>query len=175
MKRFVRVAAVCLMGLAALPAAAQAPAQTKENAKKFLSMALAGARYNKNNFSFRGRELDLYTSNDKWAGALGAMQADSDGCVLKFSFSAASFSHREYISNGRYSDWTDYDPDYNPVYLDFVLISNVAQSGTRIDFSVQGKSRRRAIFLTSEDMATRVAYAMNFLMQQCNPINATGF
>ena len=175
MKTFIHVAAACAIALAGAPALAQSGAQTKENAKKFLEMALAGAKFNKNNFSFRGRQMDLYTSADKWAGALGAARTVADGCAIEFSFSASSFSHREYIGNNRYSDWTDYDPDYNPVFMNFVRISNIAQSGTRVDFSVQGQTRRKAIFLSSEEMATRAAYAMNFLMQQCNPINATGF
>lgn len=74
-------------------------------------------------------------------------------------------------SQGRRTIWLT-DLPYGPYYLDYAKVTKVTQSGSTV--TANGGLNIQLIY-TSDQIATRVAYAMEFARQKCDPAAATGF
>ena len=70
----------------------------------------------------------------------------------------------------------NYSPHYDPIQnnlIDWSRVVEVLQSGT--DIYLTGTAYPLKVGLGSEALATRVAYAMEFLRLECDPTASTGF
>lgn len=161
-------------------AGAQPAEQTIDGAQRFLEMVLPGAGY----------ESPAYRS------AVAAAREDSNG-VARFSgqprivdASVVSRCVSKAISSGDDVVMTvpgagtyklgDYSPDIrrmgnpNGFHWGRDVMTAKAQ-GEIVSVRFRGNDSDSYIYTGAEDMAARVAYAITFLHQQCDPAAATGF
>lgn len=184
--------------LAATPVAAQE--QTAESAQKFLtiiagqqpmSLAIdAGRGYNVvegqaqqcRNVSVQGffgnsseRQCNnAYPINVQYPD-LAVMKIETvDRCTTVITTSPPQ--NMNYGQFGSASQSREAYPDYRmgpPLRLEFAKLSRVEQQGAVIYLKTSTGNWRLAT--SSSDMATRVAYALEFLRQQCDAAAGTGF
>ncbi|WP_077145518.1 hypothetical protein [Sphingopyxis sp. KK2] len=147
----------------ATPAAAQTGQQTPENAKKFIELTMLGAEISPRDYYPYQIYIRLVpTGQGPYSNGL---------CYISFRVTKTVKLRGE--PEQSYTDGT--------IGLDFQSMSDVRSEGSVVfmaqpapmDYSL--KTGLSAVHLPSEDLATRLAFAMTFLKAHCNPADNLGF
>ncbi len=156
------VAAAVMAALVPLvPVQAQTAQQTPENAKKFVELMLIKA-------TIRPRDLESYQDYERY---IPQSARASGPCHIAF------IATHEFRVTGR-ADGERYPDQDLSIFFD--TISDIQRWGDTIVFSTPHLptgfvGSEMMIDLPSEDLATRVAFAMTFLKAHCNPADNRGF
>lgn len=154
------VLTVALLGQASLAQAQDDPRQTPENANKFLVLNL-------NNVSLSGEgDMTGYIS-----ARTENIRETGDPCSIDIGYAGK----RNYMN--RTGDQTVFPHNFT---LHFRSVTDIQYDDSSVSLAVStliDGTRMHKIRLgqPSKEMATRVAFAMNFLKSHCNPADQTGF
>lgn len=147
---------------ASVPASAQTdPKQTPGNANKFLSLSLVNLEAGGNMTGGGWARINL-TSTKQFADDVCAIEMTGSG---KYNYSDRTGDN--FFSRSQ-------------VFVNFREVSDASVTGSVLYLShpsyIEGNKVPRLSFtFPSEDLAVRVAFAMNFLKAHCNPAEQTGF
>lgn len=162
------------------PAGAQSTEQTVEGAQRFLEMVLPGAGYESP--AYRSAVAAVRQSSYGTARFSGQPRI-VDASIVSRCVSKAISSGDDVVmtvpGEGEYK-LGDYSPDIrrmgnpNGFHWGRDVMAATAQ-GEIVSVRFRGNDSDSFIYTGAEDMAARVAYAITFLHQQCDPTAATGF
>lgn len=162
--------------------ARQAPEQTVEGAQRFLSMVLPGNGYTSGGFR------DAVRQAGKNAGA--SVMLDGAGKVTDASTVSRCTSRILYdnssvsliVTAGRRTQRLsvyDLAPGWvtggKPGGFHWGEVKEVKQVGGTVELLFKGNTTWTTVHLGSNDLAARVAYAMEYLRIHCDPTASTGF
>lgn len=146
------------------PVAAQF--QTVDSAKALLKKTLSGTRFNKNELTLDGREIDSFRSVDEFTGTLGAAQ-DYDACTLRVAHSRPEFTYQTARADGTPISY-EIPFDAGAVTINFTRIGDARADGNRIDYREFGRTRRRALFLADPKVARQILRAFVIMADRCS-------
>jgi hypothetical protein len=154
---------------AGLAQAAGAQQQTPENAKAFLIRVLPGSGRTSDPVRLDGATMSTSGANgtEPHVQTIGAYVDTPGVCRMQFSLGA---SRSFYIGGQRRYLSADVQR------MDFSNINEIIASKNVVTLTNPNwNGLKLMLFISSEEMATRVAFAMNFLKARCNSIDRTGF
>lgn len=134
-----------------------------------------GIDYMVNTFSVAG-----LNANQKAFVSIGPYKltgSESKGdCSTSIKVEPKGSKKREFkfmTENGEVFGSVTFAGEGRPIFIDWEKTSGVTADGTEVHFS--GVSPKMYLTLPSEEYASRVAYAMEFLRISCDPAAGTGF
>lgn len=161
MKKFAYLA-IFLAFMSTVHASAQEAGQTKVNAIKFLDITLPGSKFE--------YEKDPYWR--KMGDVIRDAQEYSNECKFKYT---VHFPYSEYKhSNGSGNYFNEFTAKN---WIGFDQVSEIKRNVGKVSIYYIGDSKLDTthFLFSSEQAAIRVAYAMEFLRQQCDAAAGTGF
>jgi hypothetical protein len=135
--------------------------QTPENANKFLSLSLTNLEASGNMNGGGWAKINLTSTK----------QIGNDICAIEMN-GYGVYNYMDRTGDNSFSQ--------GQVFVIFRDVSDVTVTGSVVYLShptyiAGNKVPRLGFSLPSDDLAVRVAYAMNFLKAHCNPVEQTGF
>jgi len=189
-----------LMTILLSPSAVHAQEQTVEGAQKFLSIVLPGNGYMmggmyaalrggiKSARESGGRSLDgeiqgkaIIVDATAVAHCKSKLLSDYSNVELKFSGRQGTGPLERWTITSRQLDFLN-NPSSGGVTrfgtqegIHWSIAKYVRQSGGNVYIMFDGNEDESTIYLNSEDLAKRVAYAIDFLRTNCDKAAGTGF
>jgi len=144
-------------------ASAQEAGQTKASAIKFLELTMPGSKFK-------------FETDSNWrtrAAVRKDIQDSDDECKFKY---IVDYPYSEYESTiyGKTNKYW-YDAETLNRFINFGRVSEVRRSVSDVIVYYIGGDKSNKFLFSSEQTAIRVAYAMEFLRQQCDAAASTGF